>query len=85
MCICSKYAWNLRQINYANDLPIEFLQWVRISSVVLYNFSKVYILHKFKIFYKRMIYDEFFFLKTNNAMVMKHIFNKLRVSGENVP
>lgn len=27
----------------------------------------------------------FFFLKTNNAMVMKHIFDKLRVSGENVP
>lgn len=84
MCICSKYAWNLRQINYANDLPIEFLQWVRISSVVLYNFSKVWILHKLRYFINEWSMV-IFFLKTNNAMVVKRTFNKLRVSEENVP
>lgn len=31
-----------------------------------------------------MIYDGFFFLKINNVMVMKYIFDKLRVLGENV-
>lgn len=81
MCICSIYPWNLRQINYANDLPIEFLQWVRISSVVLYNFSKVCILHKLRYFINEW---SIFFLK-NNAMVVKRTFNKLRVSEENVP
>lgn len=84
MCICSIYPWNLRQINYANDLPIEFLQWVRISSVVLYNFSKVCILHKLRYFINEWSMVIFFF-KTNNAMVMKRTFNKLRVSEENIP
>lgn len=31
-----------------------------------------------------MVYGDFFFLKINNVMVMKNIFNKLRVLGENV-
>lgn len=83
MCICSIYPWNLRQINYANDLPIEFLQWVRIFSVVLYNFSEVCILHKLRYFINEWSMV-IFFLK-NNGMVVKRTFNKLRVSEENVP
>lgn len=82
MCICSIYPWNLRQINYANDLPIEFLQWVRIFSVVLYNFSEVCILHKLRYFINEWSMV-IFFLK-NNGMVVKRTFNKLRVSEENV-
>lgn len=83
MCICSIYPWNLRQINYANDLPLEFLQWVRIFSVVLYNFSEVCILHKLRYFINEWSMV-IFFLK-NNGMVVKRTFNKLRVSEENVP